>query len=158
MSPRTILSIALTAACLLPSLTSAEDGARRAHFKEKYDANKDGKLDETERAAALADINTRLKTNHPRLFAKIDADKDGKISAEELKAFRAGQLERYDTNKDGKLDQAERDVRFGDLMTELKERHPKLFEKMDANKDGSVSREEAKAFRQAHGKGERKAK
>lgn len=158
MSPRNILTIALTAACLLPSLAFAEDGGRRAHFKEKYDTNKDGKLDETERAAALSDINTRIKTQHPKLFEKIDTNKDGTISAEELKAFRASQLERYDANKDGKLDQAERDARFAERMKELKEKHPKLFEKMDDNKDGTVTREEAKAWRQAHANGEKPAK
>ena len=152
MSPRTILSIALTAACLLPSLTSAEDGARRAHFKEKYDANKDGKLDQADRAARQGEH-----------FARMDTDKDGKLSAQEFAAGRPkregmaegrkgpGKMGRQggghrgpegmmgrmaDANKDGAVSRDEFLAAQG-----------KRFEMMDTDKNGTVTAEERQAAR-----------
>jgi hypothetical protein len=45
----------------------------------KFDANKDGRLDETERAVARA---TRIA----KLFEKLDADRNGSISLAELQS------------------------------------------------------------------------
>lgn len=55
----------------------------------KFDTNHDGKLDESERAAARSALAARLKEKHPELFAKIDTDGDGTISESEMKAARA---------------------------------------------------------------------
>lgn len=54
----------------------------------KFDANHDGKLDESERATARAALAARLKEKHPELLAKIDTNNDGLISQEEMKAGR----------------------------------------------------------------------
>jgi len=54
----------------------------------KYDANKDGKLDDGEKAAMRAAISARIKDKHPEQFATFDANHDGVLSKDELKALR----------------------------------------------------------------------
>ena len=53
----------------------------------KFDTNKDGKLDEQERAAKQDEMATQL-------FAKLDTNKDGSISLAELKAAKHGAMGR----------------------------------------------------------------
>ncbi|MBK8475450.1 MAG: hypothetical protein IPL39_03850 [Opitutaceae bacterium] len=50
------------------------------HRNEQYDLNKDGKLDELERAAMKAD---RAAKRHARQLAKYDANKNGQLDVEE---------------------------------------------------------------------------
>lgn len=68
---------------------------------EKFDADKDGKLNKEEREAARA---AREK--------EFDKDGDGKLNDEERKAMREDahkkMLEKFDTDKDGKLSEEER--------------------------------------------------
>lgn len=68
---------------------------------EKFDADKDGKLNKEEREAARA---AREK--------EFDKDGDGKLNDEERKAMREDGhkklLEKFDTDKDGKLSEEER--------------------------------------------------
>ncbi len=66
--------------------------AMKAKMLEKFDANKDGELDETERKAAR-EARKGMK-----------GKKGGKKSPE----MRAKLLEKFDANKDGKLDETER--------------------------------------------------
>ena len=56
----------------------------RQRLIKKFDTDGDGKLNDTERAAASA----QWKQNHPDLFAKIDRNGDGNLSIEERKAAR----------------------------------------------------------------------
>jgi hypothetical protein len=58
---------------------AAEHQARRAEMLAEYDANKDGKLDESERAKLHAD-------RAERMFAKLDTNKDGVLSKAEFAA------------------------------------------------------------------------
>ena len=65
------------------SLAGEEEGLKRGpEMVLKFDVNKDGKLDDTERAAMRA----------------------------EFQKMRAERIAKYDTNKDGKLDDAEREA------------------------------------------------
>ena len=67
------------------------NGELREKVMEKFDANHDGKLDESERAAAKAALKERMekaKEHHGEFKAKL--------------------LERFDANHDGKLDDGER--------------------------------------------------
>ncbi len=58
----------------------------RKEMLEKYDTNKDGKLDDSERKAMRDARTAELKTAHPKLFAALDSDGDGTLSEEETKA------------------------------------------------------------------------
>jgi Ca2+-binding EF-hand superfamily protein len=84
MKKRFFYSLTLALALTVPSLALAEGSEKKGQMKqrllEKFDTNKDGTLDETEREAA-------------RAFQKERKEK---------------MLEKFDTNKDGKLDEAER--------------------------------------------------
>lgn len=54
-----------------------------------YDADESGDLDETERAALLADHTARCEALQDRLLADFDADGDGTLSEAELEEARA---------------------------------------------------------------------
>ncbi len=56
---------------------------------EKYDANKDGKLDDTEKAAAKAGAAAKTKATKEANLAKYDANKDGKLDETEKAAMKA---------------------------------------------------------------------
>ena len=102
----------------------------------KYDANKDGALDESERAAWFADREKQQAARETRQaadLARYDANKNGKLDPDERAARRADnekaraerqaarearraektaaaeakKLARYDRNKNGKLDEDE---------------------------------------------------
>lgn len=63
------------------------DGEQRKEMLEKFDANKDGKLDEAERKAMRDARTAEFKTKHPKLFAAIDGDGDGTLSEAEVKSL-----------------------------------------------------------------------
>lgn len=63
------------------------DGEQRKEALEKFDTNKDGKLDEAERKAMRDARTAEFKTKHPKLFAAIDADGDGALSEAEVKSL-----------------------------------------------------------------------
>jgi hypothetical protein len=71
------------------------DGKHHQELLEKFDANHDGKLDKSERQAAKAALEERIKEHHPKLFEKFDANHDGKLDREELKALREARRERH---------------------------------------------------------------
>ena len=52
---------------------------------EKYDANKDGKIDDTEKATMTDKEKARLD----KMLAKCDTNKDGKIDEAEMAAMKA---------------------------------------------------------------------
>lgn len=115
---------ALTAVCLL-TVAQAEDKPEKKippGLLKKYDANQDGTLDATEKAAMEADIAKKKAAEMSKRLEKFDANKDGKLDESELAAEKAAReemiskkkaeseakrLEKFDANKDGKLDEAE---------------------------------------------------
>lgn len=68
-------------------------GELKAKLLEKFDANHDGKLDESERAAAKAALKEHRGEHHGELKAKVlakfDADHDGKLNEAERAAAKA---------------------------------------------------------------------
>lgn len=129
-------------------VTKAEFIAKHGEMFEKMDANKDGKLDQTDRAP-----------HQGEMFAKLDTDKNGSISRSEFDAAhqqgrggpggmkrehgeRGGMmakmmLDMADTNKDGAVSR-----------DEFAAGAAKHFDKMDANKDGKLSKTERQAAHQ----------
>ncbi len=80
------------------------DGPNKAALLQKYDANGDGKLDASERAAMRADFKAKM-------LAKYDTNKDGKLDASEKAVMRderaTARFEKMDTNKDGQISLSE---------------------------------------------------
>lgn len=106
---------------------------------QRFDANKDGKLQVTE-------LPDRLRTK----LASADTNKDGVLAVDEIKAFRAAQVKahfaRADRNGDGAIDASEAGQRWARIQP------------ADANKDGKVTLTELEAAHAAgliHGGGHR---
>ncbi len=95
---RSILRIALGLLALLFAVTVARAADEAAPAKEKkpskaalekYDANKDGALDEAETKARKADIVAKAKATKEANLAKYDLNKDGKLDEAEKAAMKA---------------------------------------------------------------------
>jgi len=82
-------------------------GEGRTEILQKYDANKDGKLDASEKAAMKADFQAKREQRKAEMLAKFDTNKDGKLDATEkaaMKDERATEaFKKLDTNGDGQL-------------------------------------------------------
>ena len=157
-----------------PTLTRAEAQAHAAERFAKMDANKDGKLDASDRAARHAEMQAKM-------FDRLDANKDGSISkAEWDQADAARQAKRAEWKaKRGERagapgNGAERHAMRGHhggkrgghggpggwmkadangdkaiSQAEFVAGALARFDRMDANKDGKVTAEERQAMRQA---------
>ena len=117
---------------------------------QKYDANQDGKLDETERAVLHQDVQAGKVTPPPRRPHGPPPGRSG--PPPEL-------LEQYDTNKDGQLDETEhlvvqQDIASGKLQPPGGARPPltadKVLEKHDQDKDGKLDANELAGFLSLH--------
>lgn len=79
---------------------------------EKFDANKDGKLDEAERKAARMAGEEAMKARKAEMLKKFDKDGDGKLSEEEEAAMKEERkkmmLEKFDKDGDGELNDEEK--------------------------------------------------
>lgn len=112
---RTLTALAVSAllagsfpAMAQPMGPDGPHGPGRAELLAKYDANKDGKLDDAERAV--------IKTDR---FKKLDKDGNGKVTKAEFPAAmdaaqaqaklerQQAQFDKMDTNKDGVVTEAE---------------------------------------------------
>lgn len=116
---------------------------------EKYDTNKDGKLDETERAAMR-------EARHQEMLDEFDADGDGTLNeAEKAKAREARDAKRkerrgarrqamkdkIDTDGDGAISAAEKEAARKTIRATC-------LARFDANEDGTLDRgEKRRAFR-----------
>lgn len=82
-------------------------GAGRAEIIQKYDLNKDGKLDDGEKAAMRADFKAKFEQKRAEMISKFDTNKDGKLDDAEKAAMRDAlateRFQKLDTNKDGVL-------------------------------------------------------
>lgn len=95
--------------------SASKHGEHHAELLKKFDANHDGKLDDSEKAAVRAAYGERLKSKHPELFKRIDTDNDGTLSQAEVKEarekhkeHRAEMKKKFDTNGDGTLSAEEK--------------------------------------------------
>lgn len=137
------------------TVTRAEAQTRAAEMFAKMDANKDGRLDQADRAAH----QSAMRDEH---FTKLDSNKDGSISRQEFDAAHSGgpgggpgmghegmdgegrgdgkmmMMQMADTNKDQAVSK-----------DEFTAAHLKHFGMADANKDGKLTPQERRA---AHAK------
>lgn len=106
---KTFLGLGLVAALAVPAIAAAwpEGDGPRAKMVEKFDANHDGKLDDTERAAMRQEFEARHAERKAEMLAKFDANKDGTLDDAERtqmrKTFATERFQKLDTNKDGAL-------------------------------------------------------
>jgi Ca2+-binding EF-hand superfamily protein len=103
-----------------PGATSAApekkgEEQKRKKALDRFDKNKDGQLDEMEKAEmkqAMQGKAAEFTKKHPEAIKKFDTDGDGKLNEGEFKAAREGHrqemLKKFDANKDGKLDSTEK--------------------------------------------------
>jgi Spy/CpxP family protein refolding chaperone len=86
-------------------------GGWKQKMLEKYDLNKDGKLDDAERAKMRADRQAERAERRKEMLEKYDTNKDGKLEPNERKAMiddRADKrFEKLDTNHDGSISKEE---------------------------------------------------
>lgn len=129
---------------------------RRERVKERFDVNKDGQLDEAERAAAKAAFEQKRAERKAKMLERFDTDKDGTLSGAEREAARAARqerrqahrakmLERFDTDKDGKLSEAER----AEARKAREARRAEIVKRFDTNGDGRLDETERAAARAA---------
>lgn len=82
-------------------------GAPRAEILQKYDLNKDGKLDDGERAAMRADFKAKFEKERADMISRFDTNKDGKLDDGEKAAMKdtlaTERFKKLDTNGDGVL-------------------------------------------------------
>ena len=82
-------------------------GADRAEILQKYDTNKDGKLDDSEKAAMRADFKAQHEQKKAEMLAKFDTNKDGKLDDSEKAVMRDARateaFKKLDTNGDGQI-------------------------------------------------------
>ena len=122
------------------TLTRAEAQAHAAEKFASLDANKDGKLDASDRAARRAAMQAQM-------FAAIDANKDGSISKAEWDQHGADRAakraERGDRRADAGLD-GKRGMR-GDHHGPRGGHHGMMMGKADTNGDKAISQAEFQA-------------
>ena len=123
---------------------------KRAEMLEKYDANSDGKLDETERETA------RLSR-----FADIDTNGDGALTKSEITAHHtarmAEKIDKHfaeeDANGDGTISVEEfgsvRKARMEERRGKRSARKAEALERFDADGDGKLNEAERAAAREA---------
>jgi 5-hydroxyisourate hydrolase-like protein (transthyretin family) len=82
-------------------------GAARADILSKYDTNKDGKLDDSEKAVMKADFQAKHEQKKAEMLAKFDTNKDGKLDDSEKAVMRDARateaFSKLDANKDGQI-------------------------------------------------------
>jgi|GEM_PF-1811836 len=141
MRPIALTALFLACAAYGP-LAAAEDCRKpRKELIERFDADKDGTLSESEKATAKAALAERRAKHQQDLLAKhpeLDSDKDGSLSKDEMKAAR--------------------EAREGKRQQHLKEKHPKAHATFDTNSDGTLDDAERAAaraqFKAKHPKGD----
>lgn len=118
----------------------------RAEKISRYDTDGDGKLSETERKVFRKEAFIENIKNRPGVMKQIDTDGDGVVSDSEFekaKEKRTELIKKYDKDGDSRLNQEERKV----MRTELIKDRPQLIRKFDANNDGKLDDSEIQAMK-----------
>jgi hypothetical protein len=110
-----------------------EGRPNREEMLKRFDANGDGKLDDTERQTMRAE----MEKEHPKAAKKAQA------AGGEM---RDRALARFDKDGDGMLNDAERAEADATMRAEMAKR-PRAMERIDTDKDGKISDAEWEAAR-----------
>lgn len=149
---------------------TAPTGRPAPAIMERFDVNKDGKIDGQERQAVVAAMRNRFDTNgdgqldqqEKQAAAQAMQARQGAPGAPNANANNANAtnmnqmhlkiLERFDANRDGKLDDAEK-AKAKAVMDQKRQEMLQIRQKFDSNGDGKLDDAEKAAARQAMGKG-----
>ena len=126
--------LAATQFVLPASAETMTPSARDAEIIERYDTNKNGKIDEEEIAAVK---EKRLMADQEKREEKLGR----------LKSRQAELLKEFDANADGKLDDTEKNAMETALRARLESR-PRLLKQFDADGDGKLNDAEWTAARE----------
>jgi Ca2+-binding EF-hand superfamily protein len=89
----------------------ADFAAKRAEMLQKYDVNKDGKLDDTERKAAFEAMRAEHEAERAAKLKQFDKNADGKLDDAERTAMHDAQVVEHfnqlDTDKNGSISLSE---------------------------------------------------
>ena len=107
---------------------------RDAEIIQRYDTNKNGKLDEAEVAAVKEEM----------LMSKMEKRDEQR---EKVQERRDEWLKEFDKNGDGKLDEAEKKTMESTLRTRM-EKNPRMMKRIDTNEDGKIDDQEWAAARE----------
>ncbi len=109
-----------------PDLKKTIDDAQAKVDRDKYDTNKDGKIDDSEYSKAINDSKDLSEIFRLGELKRYDKNHDGKIDENEEKQRTKDKLDlyfqelaKYDTNKDGKIDDAERTKEIEDIWKQF---------------------------------------
>ena len=131
-----ITFLAVAALLSAPSFASIEqaDGHHKQAkqekhhaFFEKFDANKDGSLSETEWATMKSSMSEKGKQMRAKFFEKADSNGDGAITKEEMRKLKDSH---NDKDKERKH------------QREKKRDGKGMFDKLDKNGDGRITQDE----------------
>ena len=119
---KTALTLVTLALVGIASAQDAKPEGKRPHMKhrvppavlEQFDANGDGKLDESEHKTAREAMREKHQAMREKMLEAFDADGDGKLDESERKAMHEARmakhealLAQYDADGDGKLNREE---------------------------------------------------
>jgi hypothetical protein len=92
--------LALTMMVTPLALRAESEAARKlSKNQEKYDADKDGKLSDEEKAAAKAGAKAKAKETRDANMQKYDANADGKLDADEKARKKADEQAAHEARK-----------------------------------------------------------
>ena len=132
--------------------------AHKKEFMAKYDKNKDGKIDDKEKAAIKAEMSRAISG---AIVGGLDKSDDGKLNVDEVPQRLREHFGKADRDKDGYVDKTEVKAAMDEagrkLHARMKERaeahhkHPAEGHKRPAAKEQGPSREEALMKRLMYG-------
>lgn len=124
---------------------------------EKFDLDKDGQLNDEEKAAMKAEMQKRRAERGPRGPRPEGGMHPG--NRRRPHSERPEMIKKYDTDQDGQLSEEERAALRNDVKAGREARrekfHRAFMERFDTNKDGVLSEEEKEAAKAARGEGRR---
>ena len=124
-----------------------DEAGPRGPLLNKLDLNHDGKIDETERAAAEQQMRAKLAEN-PRMLARIDTDQDGKVSDAEWTAAKEHFKKMHRMRPPGEEGREGRQAQRGESR-DPEFRRGYLLGKYDTNGDHKLDETERAALRSA---------
>jgi len=124
-----------------PAAGPTDDGPRM-RGREQFDLNKDGQIDDTERAAAEQHMRAKLWEN-PKFMERADLNKDGQVSDTEWAVAKEKFKDHHQNRRkhgrmrDGEMRHAKGPQRGGP-MDDPAFHHGYMMGKFDANEDGKL--------------------